>query len=68
MIRQECGPEFKLITPGIRLKNDNKHDQRRIMTPAEALNSGADILVIGRPITDSKNPIETTKNIINSLN
>ncbi|MDC0074576.1 orotidine-5'-phosphate decarboxylase [Alphaproteobacteria bacterium] len=67
-IRKECGPKFKLITPGIRLKNDNKHDQRRIMTPAEALSNGADILVIGRSITNSKNPIETTKKILNSLN
>ena len=58
-----------IITPGIRPKNINitKDDQKRTMTPREAINQGADYLVIGRPITQSKDPLKTLKEINQSL-
>ena len=55
-LRKACGPGFKLIVPGIRPSWANAGDQKRIMTPGEALSEGADILVIGRPITASDDP------------
>ena len=68
-IRKEVGKKFIIVTPGIRLNKLNKKndDQKRIMTPKEAVNSGANFLVIGRPITNSKNPLNTLKEINNSL-
>ena len=58
-----------IITPGIRPENynDPKDDQARTMTPKEAINAGANYLVIGRPITQSGNPLETIKSINKSL-
>lgn len=51
-LRLAVGPKITLITPGIRLSADHHADQRRIATPKQALTDGADLLVIGRPITD----------------
>lgn len=50
-IKQACGPTFLAVTPGVRPTWAGSADQRRVMTPAEALRAGADYLVIGRPIT-----------------
>jgi orotidine-5'-phosphate decarboxylase len=55
-LRRQMGPEFKLVTPGIRPAGSGADDQARIMTPAQALLSGADYLVIGRPITRAAEP------------
>lgn len=55
-LKQLLGQDFKLITPGIRPAGSNADDQKRIMTPEEALNVGVDYLVIGRPITKAENP------------
>lgn len=52
-IRCNCGPEFKIVTPGIRPAGSAKNDQARIATPAAAIEAGADFLVIGRPITEA---------------
>ena len=68
IVREACGADFKIIVPGIRPEGSDKNDQKRIMTPKEAVNLGADYLVIGRPITDSKNPRGTVIEIINSIN
>ena len=68
IVREACGVDFKIIVPGIRPEGSDKNDQKRIMTPKEAVNLGADYLVIGRPITDSKNPRGTVIEIINSIN
>ena len=57
-LRQHLGEDFLLVTPGIRLETDgNQDDQRRIMTPEQALYAGANYLVIGRPITLATEPV-----------
>ena len=55
LIRETCGKDFKILTPGIRPAFAAVNDQKRIATPAEALRKGADYLVIGRPITAAEN-------------
>ncbi len=55
-VRAEVGPDVKLITPGIRPAGAAAHDQARTATPEEALRAGADLLVIGRPITGAPDP------------
>ena len=66
-IRSECGPNFKLVTPGVRPDWAEKNDQKRIMTPEQALAEGADYLVIGRPITASRDPAAAARRIFSSL-
>ena len=66
-LRRECGADFKLIVPGIRPEGHPTHDQKRIMTPKSAYEAGADILVIGRPITDATNPADAARQITQSL-
>ncbi|MCS3430113.1 orotidine-5'-phosphate decarboxylase [Klebsiella sp. BIGb0407] len=65
--KQELGQDFKLITPGIRPAGSDAGDQRRIMTPLQAQQSGVDYMVIGRPITQSDNPALTLRDIRTSL-
>ena len=55
-VRAEVGPDITLITPGVRPAGSEAHDQARIATPEEALRAGADLLVIGRPITGAADP------------
>jgi orotidine-5'-phosphate decarboxylase len=66
-LKTELGADFKLITPGIRLPNSAADDQRRIVSPADAIALGSDYLVIGRPITQSANPLATLNQINQSL-
>lgn len=54
-LRAEMGDDFKLIVPGIRPAGSDAHDQKRVMTPEQAQSAGADILVIGRAITEVEN-------------
>ncbi len=56
LIRKQCGHDFTLVVPGIRPEGSDKGDQKRVMTPKEAIAKGADYLVIGRPITESSTP------------
>ena len=59
-----------IVVPGIRLENNQKNkkdDQKRVLTPKEAINLGANYLVIGRPIVESKNPLQTLKQINKSI-
>lgn len=67
LIKESLGPAFKLVTPGIRLANSAADDQRRILTPADAVALGSDYLVIGRPITQSTDPLATLSEINRSL-
>ncbi len=60
-MRDDFGHDLKLAVPGIRPRGSDLDDQKRIMTPDEAINQGADYLIIGRPITKAKNPVETVK-------
>ncbi len=66
-LRAACGAGFNLVTPGIRLAEVTstlaQDDQKRIMTPRAAIEAGADYLVIGRPITQSADPIATLQHI-----
>ncbi|EBA1891518.1 orotidine-5'-phosphate decarboxylase [Salmonella enterica] len=61
------GAAFKLVTPGIRPAGSEAGDQRRIMTPEQALSAGVDYMVIGRPVTQSVDPAQTLKDINASL-
>ena len=58
-LRAAMGAAFQLVTPGIRLEGDSKGDQQRVVTPVDAINFGADYLVIGRSISDATNPVAT---------
>ncbi|MFK8047596.1 MAG: orotidine-5'-phosphate decarboxylase [Halioglobus sp.] len=57
-LRGERGEGFTLVTPGIRMLGDSSGDQRRVVTPAQAMSNGSDYLVIGRSITAASNPAE----------
>lgn len=67
MIREACGPNFLIVTPGIRPSFAATNDQKRIATPASALADGASRLVIGRPITQAANPQEAVRLIIEEM-
>jgi orotidine-5'-phosphate decarboxylase len=64
LIKAACGQSFLTVTPGIRLAGENKHDQSRIITPADALKAGSDYLVIGRPITQAANPTHVVNELL----
>ena len=66
-IKQETNNNLKLIVPGIRNIDDDTNDQNRTMNACEAINAGADILVIGRPITMANDPAEAAYKIFRSL-
>jgi orotidine-5'-phosphate decarboxylase len=66
-IRAAAGADFTLVTPGIRLPGSGKDDQSRVVTPRDAVRLGADYLVIGRPITQSRDPAATLETIRQSL-
>ncbi len=63
-IRQACGPEFLIVTPGVRPQGAATNDQSRIATPSGALKNGASHLVIGRPITKAENKKVAVENIL----
>lgn len=67
MLRDLVQPDFKLVTPGIRPSNINTDDQKRVMTPRQAIQAGVDYLVIGRPITQHDQPTEALQAINQSI-
>lgn len=67
IIRKICGKDFLIITPGIRPSSSSTNDQKRFMTPSEAIKAGADFLVIGRPITQADNPLKAFKSIVDEI-
>ena len=66
-LKAALGAAFQLVTPGIRLPGDAKGDQQRVVSPTDAIRSGADYLVIGRSITRAKDPIATLHSINRQL-
>ena len=67
VLKSLCGNDFKLVTPGIRLLEDNADDQKRICTPKQALSDGSDYLVIGRSITQAADPAAKLQKILQSI-
>ena len=67
MLRETLGPDFALVTPGIRPAGSNADDQKRIVTPQQAMLDGSTHLVIGRPITQSSSPHQTLRDIAATL-
>ena len=67
VLKPALGKEFKLVTPGIRPAGSAAGDQRRIMTPPEALSAGVDYMVIGRPVAQSSSPRKALQDILDTL-
>ncbi len=67
LIRQTCGDRFVIVTPGIRPANAATEDQKRIMTPAEAIRLGSDYLVVGRPVIAAASPKEAAQKILKEI-
>jgi orotidine-5'-phosphate decarboxylase len=63
-IREACGRRFVIVTPGIRPASKKHDDQRRVMTPREAVLAGIDYIVVGRPILEAKDPVAAARDII----
>ncbi|GFE61112.1 orotidine-5'-phosphate decarboxylase [Geobacter sp. AOG2] len=66
-IRAACGRDFLIVTPGVRPSFASLDDQKRVMTPAEAVTAGADYLVIGRPIAKAADPVEASRMIVDEI-
>ena len=66
-VKIKCGQDFLTIVPGIRPKNSIDDDQKRVLTPREAIRNGADILVVGRPITQADDPNQAARLIKESM-
>jgi orotidine-5'-phosphate decarboxylase len=67
LIRRHMGPEFAVVTPGIRLADSEKDDQVRVATPKKAIQAGASYLVVGRPITESPDPEKACEKILEDM-
>jgi orotidine-5'-phosphate decarboxylase len=63
-IRRACGRGFLIVTPGVRSRDDELDDQKRVMSPEEAMRAGADYLVVGRPIRDAPDPVAAARDLI----
>jgi orotidine-5'-phosphate decarboxylase len=66
-VKETCGEDFLVVTPGIRPAGSERGDQKRVMTPGEAAQAGADYIVVGRPITRAGNPGEAAARIVQEL-
>ena len=67
LIKEACGKDFLVVTPGVRPSFSASDDQKRVMTPGEAVRAGADYLVIGRPVTSAKDPIKAVRAIAEDM-
>jgi orotidine-5'-phosphate decarboxylase len=63
-LRRACGPRFLIVTPGIRPASAASDDQARIATPESAIQAGADYLVVGRPVTEARDPAAAAQAIV----
>ncbi len=66
-LRKKLGKNFLIVTPGIRLNNDNCCDQKRVATPRHAIVAGSNYLVVGRPIVKDRDPLKVTKEILKQI-
>ncbi|HYF97854.1 MAG TPA: orotidine 5'-phosphate decarboxylase / HUMPS family protein, partial [Coxiellaceae bacterium] len=66
-LREQLDHSFVLVTPGIRLADDEAGDQKRILTPRAALQAGSNYLVIGRPITQARDPLKVLEKIYSEI-
>jgi len=66
-LRRDRGKGFLIVTPGIRPESSSTDDQRRVVTPADAIEAGADVLVVGRPITGAPNPLAAARGILEEM-
>ena len=66
-IKEECGKDFIVVTPGIRPLWSRKHDQERVTTPADAIRKGSDFIVVGRPITDSSDRAKAAREVVQEM-
>ncbi len=66
-IRAACGKDFLLVVPGVRPAGADPGDQKRVATPAEAIRAGADLLVVGRPITGAPDPAAAARAIVREI-
>ena len=67
LIKKACGPDFLVVTPGIRPRGADANDQKRAMTPGEAVQAGADFIVVGRPITHAPDPQAAARSIAEEI-
>jgi len=67
ILRKTCGEDFVLVVPGIRPEGSSHGDQKRVMTPSQAAQAGADFIVVGRPITKAQDPAAVARGILNEL-
>ena len=67
LVRKVVEPKFKIVTPGIRLPDQSLNDQQRIATPREALDSGADYIVVGRAVTAERDPRAATERLLEHI-
>ncbi len=66
-IRTACGRRFIIVSPGVRPQRGKRNDQRRVMTPEEAIHAGVDYIVVGRPIMEAKDPLSAVREIISEM-
>ena len=66
-IRAACGRRFIIVSPGVRPQRAKRNDQRRVMTPEEAIRARADYIVVGRPIMEAKDPMRAAQEIITEM-
>ncbi len=67
LIRDHCGPDFLIVTPGVRPASAAKDDQKRTLTPGEAIQAGANYIVVGRPIKEADDPVRAADEIVEEI-
>jgi orotidine-5'-phosphate decarboxylase len=67
MVRKRVSPDFRIVTPGIRMPDNSLNDQQRIATPHDAISAGADYIVVGRPVTAAPHPRQAVERILQSI-
>ncbi len=66
-IRTACGRRFIIVSPGIRPQRGKRNDQKRVMTPEEAVRAGVDYIVVGRQIMEAKDPLSVVREMVSDM-